>query len=100
MDNNKEKILVVDDETSIRRILETRISIIGSNFFGKPIHNQHIVTEKGNLEAKQGDGLEVHEIPASIEIAAVVNEEKKIRVEVPLTIMGRKIPNPKPVELA
>ena len=29
MDNNKEKILVVDDETSIRRILETRLSIIG-----------------------------------------------------------------------
>ena len=29
MDNPKEKILVVDDETSIRRILETRLSMIG-----------------------------------------------------------------------
>nr|YP_009394863.1 putative transcriptional regulator OmpR [Polysiphonia elongata]ARW63425.1 putative transcriptional regulator OmpR [Polysiphonia elongata] len=29
MDNNKEKILVVDDEISIRRILETRLSMIG-----------------------------------------------------------------------
>ena len=29
MENHKEKILVVDDETSIRRILETRLSIIG-----------------------------------------------------------------------
>ncbi len=29
MDNHKEKILVVDDEASIRRILETRLSIIG-----------------------------------------------------------------------
>nr|QCI07622.1 putative transcriptional regulator ompR [Nitophyllum punctatum] len=31
MDNQKEKILVVDDETSIRRILETRLSMIGYN---------------------------------------------------------------------
>nr|WCH56226.1 probable transcriptional regulator ompR [Calliblepharis sp.] len=29
MDNHKEKILIVDDETSIRRILETRLSMIG-----------------------------------------------------------------------
>lgn len=29
MENNKEKVLVVDDETSIRRILETRLSMIG-----------------------------------------------------------------------
>lgn len=29
MDTRKEKILVVDDETSIRRILETRLSMIG-----------------------------------------------------------------------
>jgi OmpR family response regulator RpaB len=29
LDNHKEKILVVDDEASIRRILETRLSIIG-----------------------------------------------------------------------
>nr|YP_010904375.1 probable transcriptional regulator ompR [Catenella fusiformis]WCH57626.1 probable transcriptional regulator ompR [Catenella fusiformis] len=29
MDNKKEKILIVDDETSIRRILETRLSMIG-----------------------------------------------------------------------
>lgn len=29
MDNNQEKILVADDETSIRRILETRLSMIG-----------------------------------------------------------------------
>nr|QVY58142.1 regulatory component of sensory transduction system [Eucheuma denticulatum] len=29
MDNLKEKILIVDDETSIRRILETRLSMIG-----------------------------------------------------------------------
>ena len=29
MDNHKEKILVVDDEASIRRILETRLSMIG-----------------------------------------------------------------------
>nr|YP_009392997.1 putative transcriptional regulator OmpR [Caloglossa intermedia]ARW61559.1 putative transcriptional regulator OmpR [Caloglossa intermedia] len=29
MDNQKDKILVVDDETSIRRILETRLSMIG-----------------------------------------------------------------------
>nr|BDA98057.1 regulatory component of sensory transduction [Proteomonas sp. NIES-1005] len=31
MDSNKEKILVVDDEASIRRILETRLSMIGFN---------------------------------------------------------------------
>lgn len=31
MENHKEKILVVDDEASIRRILETRLSIIGYN---------------------------------------------------------------------
>ena len=29
MDHHKEKILIVDDETSIRRILETRLSMIG-----------------------------------------------------------------------
>ena len=29
METNKEKILVVDDEASIRRILETRLSMIG-----------------------------------------------------------------------
>lgn len=29
MDKEKEKILIVDDETSIRRILETRLSMIG-----------------------------------------------------------------------
>jgi two-component system, OmpR family, response regulator RpaB len=29
LENNKEKILVVDDEASIRRILETRLSMIG-----------------------------------------------------------------------
>ena len=29
MENHKEKILVVDDEISIRRILETRLSMIG-----------------------------------------------------------------------
>ena len=29
MESHKEKILVVDDETSIRRILETRLSMIG-----------------------------------------------------------------------
>ena len=29
MENHKEKILVVDDESSIRRILETRLSMIG-----------------------------------------------------------------------
>lgn len=29
MDSKKEKILIVDDETSIRRILETRLSMIG-----------------------------------------------------------------------
>nr|QCI05287.1 putative transcriptional regulator ompR [Compsothamnion thuyoides] len=29
MDNNQEKILIVDDETSIRKILETRLSLIG-----------------------------------------------------------------------
>nr|YP_009393422.1 putative transcriptional regulator OmpR [Symphyocladiella dendroidea]ARW61984.1 putative transcriptional regulator OmpR [Symphyocladiella dendroidea] len=29
MDNHKEKILIVDDEISIRRILETRLSMIG-----------------------------------------------------------------------
>ena len=27
--NNKEKVLVVDDEASIRRILDTRLSMIG-----------------------------------------------------------------------
>ena len=31
MESHKEKILVVDDETSIRRILETRLSMIGYN---------------------------------------------------------------------
>ena len=31
MENHKEKILVVDDEASIRRILETRLSMIGYN---------------------------------------------------------------------
>lgn len=31
MENHKEKILVVDDEISIRRILETRLSIVGYN---------------------------------------------------------------------
>nr|QCI07766.1 putative transcriptional regulator ompR [Pleonosporium borreri] len=31
MENNKEKILIVDDETSIRRILKTRLSLIGYN---------------------------------------------------------------------
>lgn len=31
MDINKERILVVDDEASIRRILETRLSMIGFN---------------------------------------------------------------------
>lgn len=31
MNNQKEKILIVDDETSIRRILETRLSLIGYN---------------------------------------------------------------------
>ena len=29
MNRVKEKILIVDDETSIRRILETRLSMIG-----------------------------------------------------------------------
>lgn len=29
MNNQKEKILIVDDETSIRRILETRLSLLG-----------------------------------------------------------------------
>ena len=29
METQKEKILVVDDEASIRRILETRLSMIG-----------------------------------------------------------------------
>jgi OmpR family response regulator RpaB len=29
LENHKEKILVVDDEISIRRILETRLSMIG-----------------------------------------------------------------------
>ena len=29
LENHKEKILVVDDEASIRRILETRLSMIG-----------------------------------------------------------------------
>lgn len=29
METHKEKILVVDDEASIRRILETRLSMIG-----------------------------------------------------------------------
>jgi len=29
VNNPKEKILIVDDETSIRRILETRLSMIG-----------------------------------------------------------------------
>ena len=29
LETHKEKILVVDDETSIRRILETRLSMIG-----------------------------------------------------------------------
>lgn len=31
LDSNKEKILVVDDEASIRRILETRLSMMGYN---------------------------------------------------------------------
>lgn len=31
MENHKEKILVVDDEISIRRILETRLSMLGYN---------------------------------------------------------------------
>jgi OmpR family response regulator RpaB len=31
LENHKEKILVVDDEASIRRILETRLSMIGYN---------------------------------------------------------------------
>lgn len=31
LDNSKEKILVVDDEASIRRILETRLSMMGYN---------------------------------------------------------------------
>jgi two component transcriptional regulator, winged helix family len=29
LENRKERILVVDDEASIRRILETRLSMIG-----------------------------------------------------------------------
>ena len=29
MNNHREKILVVDDELSIRRILETRLSLVG-----------------------------------------------------------------------
>ena len=33
MENHKEKILVVDDEVSIRRILETRLSAIGYSVF-------------------------------------------------------------------
>jgi len=31
LEDQKEKILIVDDETSIRRILETRLSMIGYN---------------------------------------------------------------------
>lgn len=31
METHKEKVLVVDDEASIRRILETRLSMIGYN---------------------------------------------------------------------
>ena len=41
MENHKEKVLVVDDESSIRQILETRLSMIG----------YHVVTAANGEEA-------------------------------------------------
>jgi OmpR family response regulator RpaB len=41
VENHKEKVLVVDDESSIRRILETRLSMIG----------YHVVTAANGEEA-------------------------------------------------
>jgi OmpR family response regulator RpaB len=41
VENHKEKVLVVDDEASIRRILETRLSMIG----------YHVVTASNGEEA-------------------------------------------------
>ena len=41
MENHKEKVLVVDDEASIRRILETRLSMIG----------YHVITAANGEEA-------------------------------------------------
>ena len=41
MESHKEKILVVDDEASIRRILETRLSMIG----------YHVITAADGEEA-------------------------------------------------
>jgi OmpR family response regulator RpaB len=41
VENHKEKVLVVDDEASIRRILETRLSMIG----------YHVITAANGEEA-------------------------------------------------
>ena len=48
MDNHKEKILVVDDEASIRRILETRLSMIGYEVVTAADGEEALDTFRGN----------------------------------------------------
>ncbi|NBD14896.1 MAG: response regulator [Cyanobacteria bacterium] len=48
MENHKEKILVVDDEASIRRILETRLSMIGYDVVTAADGEEAIATFKEN----------------------------------------------------
>ena len=48
MDNNKERILVVDDEASIRRILETRLSMIGYEVVTAADGEEALDTFRGN----------------------------------------------------
>jgi OmpR family response regulator RpaB len=48
LENHKEKILVVDDEASIRRILETRLSMIGYDVVTAADGEEAIATFKDN----------------------------------------------------
>ena len=48
MDNHKEKILVVDDEASIRRILETRLSMSGYEVVTAADGEEALATIRGN----------------------------------------------------
>ena len=49
MENHKETILVVDDEASIRRILETRLSMIGYDVVTAADGEEALVTFRENL---------------------------------------------------
>ncbi len=92
---------VVVGGTSIAVEGNGSFSFVGNFVNGRPMGDFRLETSAGKVASLEGQPrVPIYEVPAHVVLKPVMNEDKKIVVPVPKSLMGRAIESEKPVDLA